>query len=211
MPAPESAEVSAAVEGSAAASHERQVRRQILRGARDCFVRLGITRTSMQDVARAAGVSRGTVYRYFADRETLVREFADWQNRRFRREADARLLAFEQIEEQLAEFAVFMVEYMERGGAAPERAIRINSEIHSLYLDRHGNGMFGGMIDWIAGMLETGRARGQLRPDLDLRLAAEWIARLFVSLASIPGVGFDTGKREELRDFVRSFAVRGLR
>lgn len=194
-----------------ATAHEQQVRRQILRGARDCFVRLGITRTSMQDVARAAGVSRGTVYRYFEDREALVREFADWQNQRFRREANERLAHFEHIEEQLAEFAVFMIEYMERGGAAPDRAVRVNSEIHALYTDRNSGSMFTGMIEWIAELLAVARERGQLRPDLDLRLAAEWVARLFTSLASIPGVGFDTGKAEELRHFVRSFAVRGLR
>lgn len=187
------------------------MRVQILRGARDCFVRVGISRTSMQDVARAAGISRGTVYRYFKDRDAVVRAFADWQNQRFRQEATARLARLEEVEEQLAEFAVFMMEYMERGGADPGRAIRVNSEIHALFLDRHAGSMFTGMIDWIAELLESARVRGQLRRDLQVRLAAEWMARLFTSLASIPGVGFDSGKREELRDFVRAFAVRGLR
>lgn len=187
------------------------MRRQILRGARDCFVRLGIRHTSMQEVARAAGVSRGTVYRYFADREALVREFALWQSQRFRREAEVRLAPIQQVEAQLAEFAVFMIEYMERGGAGPERAIRVNTEIHALYLAPHPGDMFEGLIDWIAGLLGTARERGQLRPDLELRQAAEWVSRILESLASIPGVSFDTAKRDELREFVRSFVVRGLR
>ena len=211
MPAAGSRESLEGETNPSAEAHEQRVRRQILRAARDCFVRFGITHTSMLEVARAAGVSRGTVYRYFEDREALVREFADWQNRRFRREADEHLARFERIEEKLAEFAVFMLEYMERGGAPPEHAIRVNTEIHSLYTVEPSGSMFVGLIEWLRGMLATARERGQVRPDLDIGLAAEWVARIYVSLASIPGVGFDVGKPEELREFVRSFVVRGLR
>jgi AcrR family transcriptional regulator len=190
---------------------EQKVRRQILRAARECFVRVGITGTSMLDVAHAAGVSRGTVYRYFADRATLVREFADWQNQRFRREADVRLSRFDQIEDQLAEFAVFMIEYMERGGATAEQAVRVNTEIHALFMNNPTDAVFGGLIEWTEGLLATARARGQIRADLDLRHAAEWISRAYVSLASFPGVTFETSKPDELYAFVRSFIVRGLR
>lgn len=37
------------------------------------MVTRGVRRVSMEDVARAAGVTRVTVYRYFGDRESLVR------------------------------------------------------------------------------------------------------------------------------------------
>src|ERR1700743_958909 len=44
----------------------------ILKAAERCFSRFGLTKTTMEDIARAAGMSRATVYRYFADREALV-------------------------------------------------------------------------------------------------------------------------------------------
>jgi AcrR family transcriptional regulator len=45
--------------------------RQILDGARDVFLRLGFDGASMGDIARAAGVSKGTLYVYFENKAVL--------------------------------------------------------------------------------------------------------------------------------------------
>ena len=45
---------------------------RILDAALNVFPRLGVLGSTMEDVARAAGVSRVTVYRYFAGKEGLV-------------------------------------------------------------------------------------------------------------------------------------------
>jgi AcrR family transcriptional regulator len=46
-------------------------RRQILDGARKVFMDLGFDGGSMGEIARAAGVSKGTLYVYFADKNRL--------------------------------------------------------------------------------------------------------------------------------------------
>ena len=46
-------------------------RRQILDGARQVFMDLGFDGASMNEIARAAGVSKGTLYVYFADKNRL--------------------------------------------------------------------------------------------------------------------------------------------
>lgn len=46
-------------------------RRQILDGARKVFLDLGFDGASMGEIARAAGVSKGTLYVYFADKHRL--------------------------------------------------------------------------------------------------------------------------------------------
>jgi AcrR family transcriptional regulator len=46
-------------------------RRQILDGARRVFMDLGFDGASMGEIARAAGVSKGTLYVYFADKNRL--------------------------------------------------------------------------------------------------------------------------------------------
>ena len=46
-------------------------RRQILDGARKVFMDLGFDGASMNEIARAAGVSKGTLYVYFTDKSRL--------------------------------------------------------------------------------------------------------------------------------------------
>src|SRR5213594_149672 len=45
---------------------------RILQAARGCFSRYGVHRTSMTDVAKAAGVSRQTLYNTIAGRQELI-------------------------------------------------------------------------------------------------------------------------------------------
>lgn len=46
-------------------------RRQIVQGAREIFLAKGFDAASMSDIARAAGVSKGTLYVYFENKEQL--------------------------------------------------------------------------------------------------------------------------------------------
>src|SRR5437773_7135185 len=50
---------------------ESAKRRQILDGARKVFMDLGFDGASMGEIARSAGVSKGTLYVYFADKNRL--------------------------------------------------------------------------------------------------------------------------------------------
>lgn len=50
---------------------ESAKRRQILHGARKVFMDLGFDGASMGEIARACGVSKGTLYVYFADKSRL--------------------------------------------------------------------------------------------------------------------------------------------
>jgi AcrR family transcriptional regulator len=54
-------------------SEPLSTRDRILQAAIQLFVDQGIRRVSMDDVARRSGVSRVTLYRYFLDRESLVK------------------------------------------------------------------------------------------------------------------------------------------
>src|SRR5437764_5717754 len=52
-------------------------RRQILDGARKVFMDLGFDGASMGEIARFAGVSKGTLYVYFADKNRLFEAIAE--------------------------------------------------------------------------------------------------------------------------------------
>src|SRR6476469_4589015 len=45
---------------------------RILDATMTCLTRFGVAKTTIDDVAREAGCSRATVYRYFANRNALV-------------------------------------------------------------------------------------------------------------------------------------------
>ncbi|MFC3613275.1 TetR/AcrR family transcriptional regulator [Lutimaribacter marinistellae] len=49
---------------------------QVLRGARDVFMADGFEGASVDDIARAAGVSKATLYSYFPDKRLLFMEVA---------------------------------------------------------------------------------------------------------------------------------------
>jgi AcrR family transcriptional regulator len=55
-------------------------RRQILDGARAVFMDLGFDGASMGVIARAAGVSKGTLYVYFADKNRLFEAIVEQEN-----------------------------------------------------------------------------------------------------------------------------------
>jgi TetR/AcrR family acrAB operon transcriptional repressor len=51
----------------------QQTRQRILTAARRRFASHGVTRTSLQDIASAAGVTRGAVYWHFTSKRALFR------------------------------------------------------------------------------------------------------------------------------------------
>ncbi len=57
--------------GRWAAGEDPAKRHQILEGAKRVFMKMGFDAASMNDVTREAGVSKGTLYVYFANKEDL--------------------------------------------------------------------------------------------------------------------------------------------
>ena len=58
---------------------------RILEAGVACIARFGNEKTSIQDVAYTARVSRGTIYRYFEDRQTLLAAIGRYEAERMAR------------------------------------------------------------------------------------------------------------------------------
>ncbi|HZU79281.1 MAG TPA: helix-turn-helix domain-containing protein, partial [Acidimicrobiales bacterium] len=59
-------------------------RQRILQATYACVARWGLAKTTIEDAAREAGVSRATLYRYFpGGREELVNAVVAWEFNRF--------------------------------------------------------------------------------------------------------------------------------
>ncbi len=96
---------------------ESAKRRQIIEGAREIFLRDGFDGASMNEITRAAGVSKGTVYAYFPSKEALFEALI----REDRRAQAERICAFDvedrDVRKVLRTFGTNLMEAMLRPGA----------------------------------------------------------------------------------------------
>ena len=183
-------------------------REQILRAAESCIRRWGIRRFSMNDVARGAGVSRMSVYRHFADRDALVLAVLERLADQTVAASTGAILRRRSLAAQIAEAAVFVshldaelaLGLGDRPGEGEQAALQL-AHVRRL-LDR--------WIEFWVPRLAEARERGEVRADLDLRQAGEWIMRMILSLVTVPSVTVDLDDPEAVRRFVRDHIVGGF-
>ncbi|MEM7074482.1 MAG: TetR/AcrR family transcriptional regulator [Pseudomonadota bacterium] len=84
---------------------------QVVDGAREIFMRDGFEGASVDDIARAAGVSKATLYSYFPDKRLLFSEVARIECNRQAEEAIALIGVHETIENVLHEAAHILVRF----------------------------------------------------------------------------------------------------
>jgi len=64
-------------------AHVEARRNQILDAAWACFARRGYHQTTMQDIARDAGISAGAIYRYYASKEAVLAAITERNTQRY--------------------------------------------------------------------------------------------------------------------------------
>ncbi len=62
-----------------AGERETWRRRDVLEAARGLFKRYGYQKTTMEDIARAAGITKPTVYTYFKGKEDILNGLVEWE------------------------------------------------------------------------------------------------------------------------------------
>ncbi|HEY8334765.1 MAG TPA: TetR/AcrR family transcriptional regulator [Tardiphaga sp.] len=146
-------------------------RRQILDGARAVFMNLGFDGGSMGEIARAAGVSKGTLYVYFADKcalfEAIVAQEVLQQgkiafNFDFARDAET----------TLKDFGIAYIQLLCRpGGGSSTRTVMAIAERMPEVGQRFYNNVIKLTIDRLANYLTARVSVGELAID-DVHLAA---------------------------------------
>ena len=144
-------------------------RRQILDGAREVFMELGFDGASMGEIARAAGVSKGTLYVYFTDKTALFEAIVEEETRTavlFRFDPDR------DIATNLTGFGEAYIALVCRpgGGSAIHTVMAIAERMPDVgrrYYDRVLEGTINCLTTYLRGRVEA----GQLAID-DCQLAA---------------------------------------
>jgi AcrR family transcriptional regulator len=157
----------------------------VLDAAADCYLRLGVTKTTAADIASAAGISRATLYRRFGSHETIFMAVLERESVAMAAEASAHLTGVSDPAERLIESMVFSISRIcdrpvhaaiftgESAAWAAGRAIRMDA------LRRIGETA-------IRPLLGPAIDSGALPPDSVSDLV-DWILRVLLSYAAIPG------------------------
>ena len=85
---------------------------RILTAALALIGRRGVRRLGMQEIAEAAGVSRGTLYRYFPGKDQVLAAAADYDEQRFSDGLDETLASVGAPEDQIAAFMAYAFDFI---------------------------------------------------------------------------------------------------
>jgi AcrR family transcriptional regulator len=180
---------------------------RILDAAEQCIRRYGLRRVSMGDVARAAGVSRGSVYNHFQDRDALVDAVLEHAADRFVAQSETWVRRRRTLAGQVGEAAAFIRAHRD------DPLLTITAGEESLLASLLTARIDGLVARWVAfwqPYLADAEQRGEVRRGLDRRAAAEWIVRLMLSLVVMPSTVVDLDDPDAVRGYVQEYVVRGL-
>lgn len=179
---------------------------RVLDAAYEQFCRMGIRRSTMEDVARRASVSRITIYRRFATKDALVERVV---RREFRRYFDQFLVDIGKAETA--------ADRVVAGFVSSLRTIRHNPLIGGLIASEpdllvpsmisDGGRTLAIVRQFVAGQLRHEQHAGNVPADLDADLVAELMVRVSGSFLTVPSEIVDLDDEEQLASVARHFLI----
>lgn len=181
-------------------------RNRILDAAYEQFCRMGIQRSSMEEVARRARLSRITLYRKFDTKDSLVDEVIVREFRRY----------FVRFLDEITH-ADTVAERVVLGFVSSLRAIRTNPLIKALleteptifagYIGGGDGAMLATVRRFVASQLHHEQRAGTISAELDIELVAEMLVRISASFLTTPSQVVDLDDDDELAAVARQFLV----
>ena len=155
---------------------------RILVAALGLIGRRGVRRLGMQEIAEAAGIARGTLYRYFPGKDQVLTAAAAYDERRFSDGVDRLLAAARTPEERIGDFMAYAFDFIR---SHPARSL-FESEpgfVMSFLLD-HLPALRTELVERLGDALDS--VPVVARGELDREQLADVIVRLFASSWIIP-------------------------
>lgn len=181
-------------------------RDRILAATLACVGRLGMARTTMEDVAREAGLSRATLYRAFpGGRDEVLDAVITWEVARF----------FARVSNAIHPEELDEATVLEQGLRAARDAFDHHELLQRLLRDEADQlvpslltvmpMVVRALADWYRPRLEA----AALRPGVDPAEAADLVARMALSYIATPG-RWDLSDPSEVRTLVRDHLLAGI-
>ncbi|HEX2576310.1 MAG TPA: TetR family transcriptional regulator [Aquihabitans sp.] len=181
---------------------------RILDAAHEQLLDVGLRRSSVEDIARRAGIARITVYRRFGGRDDLIRAVLLREGRRLLEAVDLAVAGIDDPDEQLVEgFTAILA--ATRSHPLLHRLLELESDTTVASMTTHGGPVVAlGREHLVGHLLRSGR--GGL-DEGDARVIAEILVRLTLSFVLTPDsvVALDTD--HHARAFARRFLLPAVR
>ncbi len=181
------------------------LRQRILEATYACVARWGLSKTTVEDAAREAGVSRATLYRYFpGGRDELITAVVAWQHFEF----------FHRLYHEVQD-ATSLEEVLERGLMFARRAV-LEHEVLQKILQTEPELLLPTLtvesnrtLGLISGFLVPYLVRHPLAEGVDPREAADFLARMILSYIGAPG-HWDLSDPAQVATLVRTELLAGV-
>lgn len=179
---------------------------RVLEAAEQCIERYGIRRTSMGEVARVAGVSRGSVYRYFDDKDALVAGVFSRRQTEYLNRTESALEKLDSLVDKITESVMAARRDMREGFFA--RLAETEPEtVSMMFLD---SGFYQRSVAFWPPHIEQAKARGEISSEVATNVATDFVMRLSVSLVTFTDMGKSLVNRAEVKRYLAQVVTAGL-
>jgi AcrR family transcriptional regulator len=187
------------------------VRDRLIDAAEVCLKAKGIRSTTVSEVAEVAGVSRGWLYRHFPDKVSLLGAAIVRLNDAYWSEAHAVLERVEGLDRQMALGIRRARTAYDDPGTLLMKLRMDEPEEFAACAGAGVQGLVPDLADFWSRYLIAARERGDIHPATDITEASEWVARVLLSLATVPGDTLDPSDADAVATYVRRYVKPGLR
>jgi AcrR family transcriptional regulator len=189
----------------------KSVRDRLVDAAESCLRTKGIRATTVSEVAELAGVSRGWLYRHFPDKAGLLGAAIVRLNDAFWTQSHAVLAGVDGVDRQIAAGVQLGRSVSESPGAL---VMKLRQEEPDDFAACAGAGVLGIVPDvaafWTPYVVAAAE-RGEIHPETEIAEASEWVARMIINLATVPGDQLNADDPAAVLRYVRRYLMPGLR
>ncbi|RLQ21544.1 TetR family transcriptional regulator [Seongchinamella sediminis] len=179
---------------------------RILDAAEQCIHRFGIRRTSMGEVARVGGLSRGSIYRYFGDKQTLVQGALARRQELFLNHTEAVLETLPTLVDKVTHAVVAGRRDSEEGIFA-SLAQTEPETVAAMYLDP---AFYQRSVAFWPPHIRQAQAAGEISAAIDVAAATDFVMRLAVSMTLFPNMGLSLKSSSRIRAYLEQTLLSGL-
>lgn len=186
---------------------ELKIRNWVLDQTTERFYANGLGNLTMDEVARAAGISKKTLYKIIPSKNDLIltvigRQIDFVESRQREIIADSSLDFTEKLDGMVRAISAFLTRIQQK---SVMDMVRLSPDIWDLIKVRRGK-----LLDAMVLMLEEGRAEGRLRHDITPSFLARYFTRMIDSLVT-PEAAMEEGMTpNELLDMTLSIIYSGV-
>lgn len=182
-----------------------EMQHRIIDAAYELFVTFGLRRTTIEDIAKKAGVGRPTVYRRFGDKETIVNAVLRRESRRMVLDVGERVKGITPPEQLLMRSFVMGVQTVAQHPLT-QRLLQSEPEDILPYLTLKASPLLdiGHFLtsEYVRAQQEAGKLVG-----LDVNYALEVLGRLFISIIITPSRLLRADDDESLERLANEFLL----